>query len=83
MRVINVGLAGAESLPVIFIAAAQQGASQRNDRVGALTIKKIPKAVLSRCEWGHDGYSLRVEILPKAPPKLGQQELFGDEAAEE
>ena len=33
-----------------------------------LTVKKIPKQVLSRCEWGHDDYSLRVENLPKAPP---------------
>jgi len=41
-----------------------------------LTVKKIPKAVLTRCEWGHDDYSLNVENLPKAPPKPGQQELF-------
>jgi len=41
-----------------------------------LTVKKIPKAVLSRCEWGKDDYSLRVENLPEAPPKPGQQELF-------
>lgn len=34
-----------------------------------LTVKKIPKQVLSRCEWGHDDYSLRVENLPKAPPR--------------
>ena len=40
-----------------------------------LTVKKIPKAVLSRCEWGHDDYSLKVENLPKAPPKPGQQEM--------
>ena len=33
-----------------------------------LTVKKIPKQVLSRCEWGHDNYSLRVENLPQAPP---------------
>ena len=33
-----------------------------------LTVKKIPKQVLSRCEWGHDDYSLRVENLPKAIP---------------
>lgn len=45
-----------------------------------LTVKKIPRAVLSRCEWGHDDYSLSVENLPKAPPKPGQQELFGEEA---
>ena len=41
-----------------------------------LTVKKIPKAVLTRCEWGKDDYSLRVENLPKAPPKAGQQEFF-------
>lgn len=33
-----------------------------------LTVKKIPKQVLSRCEWGHDDYSLQVENLPKAIP---------------
>jgi adenine-specific DNA-methyltransferase len=41
-----------------------------------LTVKKIPKAVLSRCQWGHDDYSLRVENLPKAPLPKGQQALF-------
>jgi adenine-specific DNA-methyltransferase len=51
------------------------------DRYPNLTVKKIPKQVLSRCEWGHDDYSLRVENLPKAPPKPGQQPLFGEEAA--
>lgn len=40
-----------------------------------LTIKKIPNAVLKKCEWGHDDYSLQVENLPKPPPKVGQQEL--------
>jgi adenine-specific DNA-methyltransferase len=51
-----------------------------------LTVKKIPKAVLNRCEWGKDDYSLRVENLPAAPPpppKDGQQELFdGEETAQ-
>jgi adenine-specific DNA-methyltransferase len=42
----------------------------------SLTVKKIPKQVLSRCEWGHDDYSLNVENLPKAPRKPGQQDLF-------
>lgn len=32
-----------------------------------LTLKKIPKAVLKKCEWGHDDYSLAVENLPEAP----------------
>ena len=40
-----------------------------------LTVKKIPKHILSRCEWGHDDYSLKIENLPKAPVKLGQLEL--------
>jgi adenine-specific DNA-methyltransferase len=53
------------------------------DRWPNLTIKKIPKHVLQRCEWGHDDYSLKVENLPKAPeppkPILPQGDLFGDE----
>jgi adenine-specific DNA-methyltransferase len=51
----------------------------RADRYPNLTVKKIPKQVLSRCEWGHDDYSLQVENLPKAPAKMGQQALFGEE----
>jgi len=47
-----------------------------------LTVKKIPKAVLNRCEWGQDDYSLKVENLPSAPPKRGQMYLF-DEGGEE
>lgn len=46
------------------------------DRWPNLTVKKIPKQVLSRCEWGHDDYSLKIENLPQAPPKPGQQPLF-------
>ncbi|MBN2683678.1 MAG: site-specific DNA-methyltransferase [Pontiellaceae bacterium] len=41
-----------------------------------LTVKKIPSHVLSRCEWGHDDYSLQVENLPDAPPEPGQMELI-------
>jgi len=32
-----------------------------------LTIRKIPQAVLRKCEWGHDDYSLNVQSLPEAP----------------
>jgi adenine-specific DNA-methyltransferase len=32
-----------------------------------LTIKKIPKTVLSRCEWGKDDYSLEIKNLPLKP----------------
>ncbi|MBI4696525.1 MAG: site-specific DNA-methyltransferase [Gammaproteobacteria bacterium] len=51
----------------------------RADAYPNLTVKKIPKQVLSRCEWGHDDYSSQVENLPKEPPKPGQQGLFDGE----
>lgn len=31
-----------------------------------LTIKKIPKMILNRCEWGRDDYSLEIRNLPEA-----------------
>jgi adenine-specific DNA-methyltransferase len=34
-----------------------------------LTVRKIPNHIRSRCEWGHDDYSLNVVNLPKAPPE--------------
>jgi adenine-specific DNA-methyltransferase len=37
------------------------------DAFANLTIKKIPHAVLSRCEWGRDDYSLQIKNLPAAP----------------
>jgi adenine-specific DNA-methyltransferase len=54
------------------------------DEFPNLTMKKIPKAVLSRCEWGHDDYSLEIKNLPmKAPeedaipetPAIGIQDI--------
>jgi len=35
-----------------------------------LTIRKIPQAVLRKCEWGKDDYSLNVANLPAASPAL-------------
>jgi len=32
-----------------------------------LTVKKIPKAVLRKCEWDHDDYSLEIKNLPESP----------------
>ncbi len=51
----------------------------RTDLYSNLTVKKIPRAVLARCEWGHDDYSLRVENLPKAPPPKGQLKMFEED----
>jgi len=43
-------------------------AAQAVERWPNLTLKKIPKMVLARCEWGHDDYSLNVANLPLAAP---------------
>ena len=50
------------------------------DRFENLTVKKIPKAVLNKCEWGHDDYSLKVENLPQ-PPKKPKTSLFDEDDA--
>lgn len=48
------------------------------DRWSNLTVKKIPRAVQHKCEWGHDDYSLKVENLPK-PPKKQRTSLFDED----
>ncbi len=42
------------------------------NRFPNLTVKKIPKMVLQKCEWGHDDYSLNVENLPQARQEAGR-----------
>ena len=70
---------------LLVLCAAFRVSKSGTERYPNLTVKKIPKQVLSRCEWGHDDYSLKVENLPKAPvappktDKRGQQSLFGEE----
>lgn len=41
-------------------------AAKASERWPNLTLKKIPKMVLARCEWGRDDYSLNVANLPMA-----------------
>jgi adenine-specific DNA-methyltransferase len=49
-------------------------ADKATERFPNLTIKKIPKMVLERCEWGHDDYSLNIANLPIAEPDINIQE---------
>jgi adenine-specific DNA-methyltransferase len=49
-----------------------------------LTVKKIPQAVLRKCEWGKDDYSLKVENLPMSAPapaktSTAQPNFFSEE----
>jgi adenine-specific DNA-methyltransferase len=37
------------------------------DAFSNLTVRKIPQAVLRKCEWGKDDYSLEIKNLPPAP----------------
>jgi adenine-specific DNA-methyltransferase len=47
---------------LLVLCAAYRGFA--GDPYPNLTIKKIPQAVLARCEYGRDDYSLQVENLP-------------------
>lgn len=85
-----------EEQSLLVCCAAYHGvtAVKASERWPNLTLKKIPKMVLSRCEWGHDDYSLNVANLPMAkeeplaapvakPPRAKKQAapqpgLFGD-----
>ena len=43
--------------------------SKNLDEFPNLTVKKIPKAVLNRCEWGKDDNSLEIQNLPMKTPE--------------
>lgn len=53
-----------EKRSLLVCCAAFRG---KPDAFQNLTLKKIPLAVLHKCEWGHDDYSLNVANLPAAP----------------
>jgi adenine-specific DNA-methyltransferase len=56
------------------------------DEFSNLTIKKIPKAVLGRCEWGKDDYSLEIKNLPLKPteePPAARKPRSKDERREQ
>ena len=54
------------------------------DAFSNLTVRKIPQAVLRKCEWGKDDYSLNVANLPMSVEKSNkepvvQPTLFGED----
>lgn len=50
------------------------------DRFDNLTLVKIPTAILTRCEWGRDDYSLNIANLPRAEEDDGDGDGDGDGA---
>lgn len=53
----------------------------RGDAFDNLTVVKIPSAILRKCEWGRDDYSLNVQNLPTAP-EPERTDLFADDLGE-
>ena len=64
-----------EGRSLLILCAAFRG---NVDHWSNLTLRKIPNHIRSKCEWGHDDYSLNVANLPqaKAPPPPVQSGLF-------
>jgi len=54
---------------LVCCGAFRLGAEAIASRFRNLTIKKIPKMVLQKCEWNHDDYSLNVANLPISQPQ--------------
>ncbi len=73
-----------EGRSLLILCAAFRG---NPDHWPNLTVRKIPNHIRSKCEWGHDDYSLNVANLPlaeapPAPPPPAQGGLFdGEDAA--
>jgi adenine-specific DNA-methyltransferase len=61
LRAISDEVGEDRSLLICCMAYEAQGETLDN-----LTLKKIPRVVLDRCEWGKDDYSLRIDALPMA-----------------
>lgn len=73
-----------EGRSLLILCAAFRG---NPDHWPNLTVKKIPNHIRSRCEWGHDDYSLNVANLPMAnapepSPVAAQPGLFDEGDAE-
>lgn len=68
-----------EGRTLMILCAAWRGNA---DQWPNLTLRKIPNHIRSKCEWGHDDYSLNVANLPMAEPELvaavGQAGLFDE-----
>lgn len=64
LQAVSDEVGGDQSLLVCCAAFHGVTAAKASERWPNLTLKKIPKMVLARCEWGHDDYSLNVANLP-------------------
>lgn len=83
---------GNERTLLVCCSAFKASAAMLNDRLSNLTLKKMPHALLSKCEWGKDDYSLNIskltaaeqdydeqEVAPKKKAAKKEADLFGEE----
>lgn len=55
---------GSDRTLLVCCAAFKASSAMLNDKLSNLTLKKMPHALLSKCEWGKDDYSLNISKLP-------------------
>ncbi len=60
---------------LVCCAAFKASSAMLNDKLSNLTLKKMPHALLSKCEWGKDDYSLNISKLPVADHDDVEQEV--------
>lgn len=83
---------GNERTLLVCCSAFKASAAMLNDKLSNLTLKKMPHALLSKCEWGKDDYSLNIsklpvvelddveqEVAPKKKAAMKEADLFGEE----
>jgi len=83
---------GSERTLLVCCSAFKASAAMLNDKLSNLTLKKMPHALLSKCEWGKDDYSLNIsklpvvelddveqEVAPKKKAAKKEADLFGEE----
>jgi adenine-specific DNA-methyltransferase len=83
---------GSERTLLVCCSAFKASDAILNDKLSNLTLKKMPHALLSKCEWGKDDYSLNIsqlpvvelnyveqEVAPKKKTAKKEADLFGEE----
>ena len=66
---------GNERTLLVCCSAFKASTAMLSDKLSNLTLKKMPHALLSKCEWGKDDYSLNISKLPVAVQDDDEQEV--------
>lgn len=66
---------GTDRTLLVCCSAFKASAAMLTDKLSNLTLKKMPHALLSKCEWGKDDYSLNISKLPVAEHDVVEEEI--------